>query len=125
VQHRRFLLALILANGLTLGQAAGPALGVAIANGAFRVDGSTVSSNATLFGGATIETDAASSRLQLNSGARIELAPGSRAKVFDDHLTLESGLGELASKDYRIEARTLRIEADGPYSVARVKIEGA
>ena len=94
-----------------------------MATGSFRIDGSTVSDNATLFGGATIETEKASSRLQLSSGARIELAPRSRAKVYDDHLSLESGLGELASKEYQIEAKTLRIETDETNSLARVKIE--
>ena len=108
---------------MTIGQAAGPALGVAIAKGAFRIDGSAVSDNATLFGGATIETGQASSRLQLSNGARIELAPRSRAQVFDDHLTLENGLGELAAKDYQIQAKTLRISGEAG-SLARVRIDG-
>src|SRR6266850_820434 len=69
------LISLILAGSLTITQAAGPALGVAIAKGGFQIDGSSVSDNATLFGGTTVETSQASSRLQLQSGARIELSP--------------------------------------------------
>ena len=121
----RSLISLILVGSLTVSQAAGPALGVAIAKGNFHIDGSPVSDNATLFGGATIETGQASSRLQLSSGARIELAPQSRAKVFGDHLRLEKGLGELAAKDYQIEAQSLRIATDEPTAVARVRIESA
>src|SRR5438067_980541 len=108
----RLLLALIFLGNLAVNQAAGPALGVAIARGGFTIDGASVTDNATLFGGATIETERASSRLQLSSGARIELAPRSRAKVFEDHMTLEKGTGELAAKNYQIEAQTLRIATD-------------
>ena len=122
---RTSILAIILSSSISMSQAGGPAVGVAIASGAFRIDGSPVSNNATLFGGATIETDRASSRLQLSSGARVELSPGSRAKVYDDHLTLESGVGELASKNYHIEAKSLRIETDEAKALARVKIESA
>jgi len=120
-----FLIPIALVAGITSAQAAGPALGVAMATGSFRIDGSTVSDNASLFSGATIETEKASSRLQLSNGARIELAPRSRAKVYDDYLSLESGLGELTSKQYQIEAKTLRIETDDVNSSARVKIDNA
>ena len=118
-------IALILTSHLAILQAAAPALGVAIAKGGFQVDGASVSGNATLFGGATIETDRASSRLQLSSGARVELAPQSRARVFGDHLALEKGSGELASKDYQIEARTLRVATGAAPSLARVSIQGS
>jgi hypothetical protein len=110
---------------LTICQAAGPALGFAIAKGSFQIDGASVSGNATLFGGATIETGEASSRLQFSNGARIELAPRSRARIFGDHLTLEKGWGELAAKKYRIEARSLRVETNEAKSLARVSLEGS
>ena len=119
------LISLILAGSLTITQAAGPALGVAIAKGGFQIDGSPVSDNATLFGGSIVETSQASSRLQLNGGARVELSPRSRAKVFSDHLSLEKGVGELASKDYQIEAQTLRIATDAAKTVARVRIDSS
>ena len=119
------LISIILVGSLTISQAAGPAIGFAIAKGSFVIDGASVSGNATLFGGATIETGVASSRLQFSNGARIELAPQSRAKIFSDHLTLEKGLGELAAEKYQIEARSLRIETNEPKSFARVSLEGA
>ena len=119
------LISLILVGSLTISQAAGPAIGFAIAKGSFVIDGASVSGNATIFGGATIETGVASSRLQFSNGARIELAPRSRAKIFSDHLTLEKGLGELAAKKYRIEARTLRVETNEPGSLARVSLAGS
>ena len=121
----RTLISPILVGCLTFGQAAGPSIGVAIANGSFQVDGSSVSGNATLFGGTIIETRQASSRLQFNNGARIELGPESRAKVFGDRLMLEKGLGELAAKHYQIEAQSLRIAAGESKSLARVRIEGS
>jgi len=119
------LISLILVGSLAISQAAGPAIGFAIAKGSFVIDGASVSGNATLFGGATIETREASSRLQFANGARIELAPQSRAKIYSDHLTLEKGLGELAAKKYQIEARSLRIETNEPKSSARVSLEGS
>jgi hypothetical protein len=119
------LISLILVGCLTISQAAGPAIGFAIAKGSFQIDGAPVSGNATLFGGATIETGEASSRLQFSNGARIELAPRSRAKIFNDHLTLEKGLGELAAKKYRIEARSLTIETNESTSLARVSLAGS
>ena len=119
------LISLILAGSLTISQAGGPAIGFAIAKGSFQIDGASVSGNATLFGGTTIETGEASSRLQFSNGARIELAPQSRAKIFSDHLTLEKGLGELAAKKYRIEARSLRVETNEPKSLARVSLAGS
>ena len=119
------LISLILVGYLTIIQAAGPALGFAIAKGSFQIDGASVSGNATLFGGATIETGEASSRLQFSNGARIELAPRSRAKIFGDHLTLEKGWGELAARKYRIEARSLRVETNEAKSLARVSLEGS
>src|SRR5579859_6145249 len=119
------LISLILVGYLTISQAAGPALGFAIAKGSFQIDGASVSGNATLFGGATIETGEASSRLQFSNGARVELAPRSRANIFSDHLALEKGWGELAARKYRIEARTLRVETNEAKSLARVSLEGS
>ncbi|MBI1790324.1 MAG: hypothetical protein HYR60_22560, partial [Acidobacteria bacterium] len=119
------LLALILVGTLTFGLAAGPAIGVAVANGSFQVDSSRVYGNTTLFDGTTVQTDQASSRLQLNNGTRMELGADSRARVYDKRVTLERGLGELETPaGYQIEARTLRIATADSKSVARVKLEG-
>src|SRR5580704_14666543 len=100
------LIALILVGMLTILQAAGPAIGVAMANGSFQVDSSQVYGNTTLFDGATIQTQKAPSRLHLNNGATMSLGEHSRATIFDKRMTLEAGVGEVvASSSYRMEAR--------------------
>jgi hypothetical protein len=45
--------------------AAPPSIGVIRSSGDFQVDGSTVSGNATLFEGSTVQTAAAQSKIQL------------------------------------------------------------
>ena len=119
------LMALIITALLIPGWAEGPAIGVAVAPGAFQVDGSRVMGNATLFDGAAVETAQSSTRLRVNPGARVDLAPQSRVTVHGDYVTLEKGSGDLqTARKYQIEARTLRIEPRDPKSVARVGFEG-
>ena len=119
------LLSLILTAVLIPGWAAGPSIGVAIAPGSFVVDGSRVTGNATLFEGAAVETAQSSSRLRVNSGAQVDLAPRSRATVHEKYVTLEKGFGDLrAAQGYQIEARSLRIEPRDSKGVARVGFEG-
>jgi hypothetical protein len=102
------------------------AIGIAKANGSFRVDSNPVAGNATLFEGNTLETAAAASDLQLYSGTRMRLAPDSRGRVFGDRLVLEKGLGEWNSgTGYWVEARGLRILADSPDASGRVLITGS
>src|ERR1039457_3130664 len=67
------LVALILVGTLTISQAAGPAIGVAMANGSFQVDSFQVYGNTTLFDGTRIQTEKAPSRLQLKNGAKMGL----------------------------------------------------
>src|SRR5262245_27749543 len=119
------LLCLILAALLIPGWSARPSIGVAIAPGSFIVDGSSVTGNATLFDGAAVETAQSSSRLKVNSGAQIDLAPRSRATVHEKYVMLEKGAGDLrAAPGYRMEARSLRIEPRDGRAVARVGFDG-
>ena len=119
------LIALAFLGTATLGIAAERPIGVALSQGGFRADNSVVFGNTTVFDGTMVQTTEASSRLQLTSGARIELAVNSRAKVFKQRAALEQGVAELASSlDYRLEARTLRISPLDNKSIARVKLEG-
>ena len=119
------LLALNLVGILAWASAPGRVIGIARANGSFRVDNSRVAGNTTLFDGATVETEEASGRLQLQKGTRVELASESRVKVFDNRTVLDAGLGELqTSSGYQIEARSLRIATAGANSVARVRLDG-
>jgi hypothetical protein len=79
---------------LTL-NAAAPSIGVVRSNGEFRVDGSPIRGNATLFEGNLVETAAAQSVLQLGP-TQITLLPGSRVKVFRDHF--EAGALRIVSQ---------------------------
>jgi len=117
------LLALSLAGALAA-WSSGPVIGIAVANGAFRVDNAPVSGNTTLFDGSKIETAEASSRLRLHDGTRVELAAQSRAVVFQDRARLEKGFGEFqAPSSYEIEARGLRISsAHG--TTTRIRLDG-
>jgi hypothetical protein len=101
---------------------AAPALGVATAEGPFRLNSALVRNTATLTAGAAIETGATPSRLHLSSGARFRLDAHSRARVFASHLVLEQGSGELTASSYAIEARSLRIIPSAPNARARVAL---
>jgi hypothetical protein len=72
-----------------------------------------------------IETGAASSRVALTAGPRIELASNSRARILRDRLVLEAGAGDLSSPGrFEIEAGAFRIAPASPDSTARVARAG-
>ena len=118
--------AILLATGSVTGlPAAGPAIGLAVANGSFQIDHSRVWGNTTLFNGSIIETATASSQLQVSGGARMRLASNSRATVYQDRLVLDSGYGQLESAaGYEIEARSLHISPVSQDTVARIRLVG-
>ncbi len=119
------LIALILAAHVGLMPAAAPAIGVALANGSVMVDNARTPGNAPLFEGNTVETGTASSRLQLQSGASVQLASDSRGKVFSNRLILEKGTTQFrTSKGYEIDAMTLKIAGTEANSSARVSMRG-
>ena len=119
----RFGVCLILLGGLNAAWSAG--LGVATANGDFKVDQATVRGNATLFDGSVVETGKIPSRLRLTAGPRIELRANSRATIHPDRLVLNSGSSDLAlAGGYQVEAGELRIAPAAPNSAARVAREG-
>jgi len=100
------------------------AIGMAVANGSFRVDHSRVWGNSTLFSGSVIETATASSQLQLNGGAQVRLAANTRATIYPGKLVLESGYGQLESwSGLAVEARSLNISSLTPDSVARIRLD--
>ena len=120
---RRALPGLLTLCVLPASFAAHPAIGLVVANGSFQLDHSSVRGTATLFDGNVIETNMTASQLQLRNGANLRLAADSRARVYESRLVLEKGIGQLESAKYRIEADSLRIEAD-PASTARVQVVG-
>jgi len=96
-------------------------VGIVKSIGEFRVDGSTIRGNSTVFEGNLIETAAARSTVQLG-GAQITLLPNSSARVYRDHTVLESGSELMRNGENRtIQAATLQIasaEKDGVVLVA-------
>ncbi len=117
------LLSLMLVCTLTSVTASSPAIGLATANGNFQVNSSRVWGNATLFDGTVIETAKAASLVRLNNGAQMRLATESRAKVYQGRLVLEKGSAQLeSSAAYPVEARSLKVYAAAPHSVARLQL---
>ena len=101
-----------------------PPIGVANSSGEFRVDGSTIQGNGTLFDGAVIETTSARSVLQI-SGAQVTLLPGSRAQVYRDRAVLEKGAGIVTHAQHlTVEAASLRIAASAGDAIVQVERTG-
>jgi hypothetical protein len=102
--------------------AAPASIGFVKSTGDFRVDGSTIRQNSTVFDGNLIETAAARSVVELAS-VEITLSPDSRAKVFRDHTIIEKGTGVVKETgSHIIEADTLRITPSAKDSVVQVEI---
>ncbi len=94
---------------------AAPAIGIATASGHFTVEKSQVWGNSTLFEGATVETQQASSELALRNGVKLQLGAMSRAKIWENRLALERGVGQaFGSAAFELDAAGLKIHsADG------------
>lgn len=119
-------ISLLLIGTLTQGYAAGPALGVAMANGSFHVGTSEVKGNASLFDGSQITMGSASSKLRFSNGTRMELGTGAQALVRTDRVVLQRGAGQVqGGAAYGLDARTLRINPLETQAIARVQLEGA
>ena len=98
-----------------------PVIGIITASGHFTLERSVVWGNSTLFDGVTVETQDASSELALRNGARLQLGASSRAKVWQNRLLLEKGVGQIAgSMSYGIEAGGLKVHP-GAYN-ARLRV---
>jgi hypothetical protein len=97
-------------------------IGFIKSTGDFRIDGSTIRQNGTVFDGNLVETTAARSVIEL-AGIEITLCPDSRAKVFRDRTVLEKGTGVVKEAgNHVIEADTLRILPSAKDSVVQVDI---
>jgi hypothetical protein len=119
----KFAIFLLCVMCLLLVAVAAPlSIGFVRSTGDFRVDGSTIRQNGTVFDGNLIETSAARSVVQLAS-AEITLSPESRAKIFRDHTILEKGTGVVKeSGNHLIEADTLRISPSAKDSVVQIDV---
>ena len=91
---------------------AAPAIGIATASGHFTVEKSQVWGNTTLFDGASVETQQASSELALRSGVKLQLGAMSRAKVWENRLALERGVGQaFGPSAFEVDAAGLKIHS--------------
>jgi len=117
-----FFLAAVLASGIYAGN---PAIGIVTASGHVTVERSEVWGNSTLFDGAMVETTSSSSDLALRNGVRVQLGAGSSARIWQNHVALERGIGQMAAPaSYELDAMGLRIRAasDAPNEKARVRV---
>lgn len=96
----------------TVAMAGTSAIGIITASGHFTLENSVVWGNSTLFDGATVQTDAASSQMALHGGAKLELGAASKAQIFANRAELQKGVG-IAAGSYEIDADGLKIHADG------------
>jgi hypothetical protein len=118
----KYMMSLFAAGSLLVVSAASPSIGFVKSNGEFRVDGSAVRGNSTVFEGALVETNAARSVIQLEA-AQITLAPDSRVRVYRDRTVLEKGSGSIREgARHIIEAATLRIAPSARDSVVQIDL---
>jgi hypothetical protein len=118
----KYMMSLFAAGSLLVVSAASPSIGFVKSNGEFRVDGSAVRGNTTVFEGALVETNAARSVIQLEA-AQITLAPDSRVRVYRDRTVLEKGSGSVTEgARHIIEAATLRIAPSARDSVVQIDL---
>lgn len=120
----RFLVSLLAGGCWVVMTAASGSIGVIRSVGDFRVDGSMVRGNGTVFNGDTIETTTSRSYVQL-AAVQITLGPDSRAKVYRDRTVLEKGAGLLRDADGHVfEAASLRIAPEAGDSIVQVDVKG-
>jgi hypothetical protein len=110
---------LLISLGISLAVAAPPAIGIVTASGHFTLDRSQVWGNATIFEGSVVETGAASSEIALRSGARLQLAKDSRARILSDRVVIEKGIGQISAPDsFEVNAANLRVHSTGRLRVS-------
>ncbi|HTB16313.1 MAG TPA: hypothetical protein VK752_32320 [Bryobacteraceae bacterium] len=108
---KTFFLAVLIS---ALALASAPAIGIVTASGHFTLDRSQVWGNATVFEGSVIETGSASSEIALRSGAKLQLAKDSRARILSDRAVIEKGIGQIsAPESFEVNVANLRIHSTG------------
>jgi len=99
--------------------------GIISAGAPFRLDQQVTTGGATLFTGSAIDSMDSTVRVRLRSGANVDIAPNSRARVFADRAKVESGsiaIGSAAPFD--IDARSLRIRLQGARAAGQISVLG-
>lgn len=116
------LLSLIVTGTLLQLTAAEPVIGVAMAYGSFRANSAPAVRTATIFDGSLIETEALPSQTRLRNGVEVVLAENSAARIFQDHLALVRGTGQVAGSDYAVHAGQFRVRLSDSQAKARVDL---
>lgn len=102
--------------------AADPYIGMSSAQRGVRIDRSPVAGGATVFEGSLIEVEAFS-RIYLKSGTRVDLGAAATARIFSDHLLLQSGMAEVQrASNYEVDAQLVIVKALNGGSIVRVKL---
>ncbi|HUB79456.1 MAG TPA: hypothetical protein VMB03_11690 [Bryobacteraceae bacterium] len=122
---KKIALWFLAAGALVAISAAPSSIGFVRSAGDFRVDGSLVRGNSTIFDGDTVETAASRSVVQL-SGGQLTLAPESRAKIYHDRTVLEKGTGMLRDAATQVlQADSLAIAPAAKGAVVQVDVKSA
>lgn len=115
------LIALLLVAHMMTGSSTAPGIGVVIATRELQVNGVVQTGRVDLAEGSQIRTGSAPATVNLNNGARIELASLSQGTIFENRLVLNDGAGQFAAPtDFAIEALALRIAPLSPNTSGRI-----
>jgi hypothetical protein len=107
-----------------LGLMAASSIGVVKSPGEFRLDGSTVRSNATVFDGDVIETSAARSVINIGD-THFAMSPDSRVTIYKDKVQIEKGSGIVSnSADYAVQAGPVRVTPNSSDATLSISVIG-
>jgi|HubBroStandDraft_5_1064220.scaffolds.fasta_scaffold37225_2 hypothetical protein len=99
-------------------------IGIVMANGVVRVDGTTVQGNSTLFEGSIVQTGDVRSDIHLKDGTQVVINPSSQVKIYRGQSVLEKGvLQQRNSANRTVVANGLRVSAEGKNSVLMVGVK--
>ena len=86
------------------------AIGTAVSASNFLMNERVMPGSGSVPDGAALATNAAGSTLHLDGGVRLDLAPHSRGRVYQDRLVLEAGKASLDGlAGYKVDASELRV----------------
>jgi hypothetical protein len=109
-------------SSLILAAGASSTIGVAKSSSDFLLDGAAVYSNATVFDGSSIETQAAPSVVRL-SNSELTVLPSSKATLHADRVTVEKGA--IISRNQIVDAGNLHIAPSSNASLLRIEVVNA
>jgi hypothetical protein len=110
---------------IVIAAASPPVIGLARSRTAILANHVSVPGVVTILDGMSVETTDTPSNLNLANGGRLLMAPGSSARVHQDHLILDRGGAELTGQPlYRIETADFRIGVASPAAHVQVSLQG-